>query len=242
MLPRPGIIQSSCEPSGFEPGTFRSSVWRSPNWAISAIYWWVWVDLSSKPFLRSTFPLSFSGHEGGSMGFFRVNTSQVWLSINYVAINKDLEKLPPQLYSITMKIFYDQGYDYIGVVMATKWRHYLFFLKPSISRLYEFFFQHRLRVLFLPTVASMFVMFKRNLLERYRDILGWRFLRSEISTVKTGQSWCSAVIRRKRSAFETPFHLLVVSIFLKTCVEDNGDSFSRLQERRFDYYVLRRSY
>ena len=26
VLPRPGIIQSSCEPSGFEPGTFRSSV------------------------------------------------------------------------------------------------------------------------------------------------------------------------------------------------------------------------
>ena len=25
-LPRPGIIQSSCELSGFEPGTFRSSV------------------------------------------------------------------------------------------------------------------------------------------------------------------------------------------------------------------------
>ena len=36
FLPRPGIIQSSCELSGFEPGTFRSSVWRSPNWAISA--------------------------------------------------------------------------------------------------------------------------------------------------------------------------------------------------------------
>ena len=35
-LPRPGIIQSSCKLSGFEPGTFRSSVWRSPNWAISA--------------------------------------------------------------------------------------------------------------------------------------------------------------------------------------------------------------
>ena len=27
-MPRPGI----------EPGTFRSSVWRSPNWAISAVY------------------------------------------------------------------------------------------------------------------------------------------------------------------------------------------------------------
>ena len=25
-LPRPGIIQSSCKLSGFEPGTFRSSV------------------------------------------------------------------------------------------------------------------------------------------------------------------------------------------------------------------------
>ena len=36
IVPRPGIIQSSCKLSGFEPGTFRSSVWRSPNWAISA--------------------------------------------------------------------------------------------------------------------------------------------------------------------------------------------------------------
>ena len=37
------------------------------------------------------------------------------LSINYVAINKDLEKLPPQLYQIRVKIYYD-----IGVVIATK--------------------------------------------------------------------------------------------------------------------------
>ena len=29
------------------------------------------------------------------------------LSINYVAINKDCEKLPPQLYQIKMKICYD---------------------------------------------------------------------------------------------------------------------------------------
>ena len=42
------------------------------------------------------------------------------LSINYVAINKDLEKLPPQLYSIKMKICYDQGCNDIGVVIATK--------------------------------------------------------------------------------------------------------------------------
>ena len=42
------------------------------------------------------------------------------LSINYVAINKDLEKLPRQLYWIKMKICYDQSYDDIGVVIAAK--------------------------------------------------------------------------------------------------------------------------
>ena len=40
ILLRPGIIQNSCEFS--EPGTFRSSVWRSPNWAISAFAKWHW--------------------------------------------------------------------------------------------------------------------------------------------------------------------------------------------------------
>ena len=42
------------------------------------------------------------------------------LSINYVAINKDLEKLPPQVYRIKVKLSYDQGYNDIGVVTATK--------------------------------------------------------------------------------------------------------------------------
>ena len=42
------------------------------------------------------------------------------LSINYVAIKKVLEKLPPQLYYIKMKICYDQGCNGIGVVIATK--------------------------------------------------------------------------------------------------------------------------
>ena len=51
------------------------------------------------------------------------------LSINYVAINKGLEKLPPQLYQIKMKICYDQCCDDIGVVIATKWRYWLFYLQ-----------------------------------------------------------------------------------------------------------------
>ena len=35
------------------------------------------------------------------------------------------------------------------------------------------------------------------------------------NTVKNGQSWCSAVNCRKRSAFDMQFHLIVVSIFFK---------------------------
>ena len=42
FLPRPGIIQNATF-SGFEPGTFRSSVWRSPNWAISATMNAFWI-------------------------------------------------------------------------------------------------------------------------------------------------------------------------------------------------------
>ena len=52
------------------------------------------------------------------------------------------------------------------------------------------------------------------------------------NTIKNGQSWCSAVICRKRSAFDMQLHLIVVSIFLKPFVKDQGDSSSRLLERR----------
>ena len=37
------------------------------------------------------------------------------------------------------------------------------------------------------------------------------------NALKNGQSWCSAVICRKRSAFDMQFNLIVVSIGLKTC-------------------------
>ena len=42
------------------------------------------------------------------------------LSVSYVAINKDLEKLTPQLYQIKMKLCYDQSFNDIVVVVATK--------------------------------------------------------------------------------------------------------------------------
>ena len=46
------------------------------------------------------------------------------------------------------------------------------------------------------------------------------------------QSWCLAVICTKRRAFEIHFQLIVVSIFLKTCVKDHGDSSNLFLEKR----------
>ena len=41
---------------------------------------------------------------------------------------------------------------------------------------------------------------------------------------------------RKRSALETQFHLIVVSIFLKTCVEVHGDlALADCKKEGFDY-------
>ena len=53
------------------------------------------------------------------------------------------------------------------------------------------------------------------------------------NTVKNRESWCSAVICRERSAFDMQFHLRVVSIFLKACVKDQGDSFRREFSNKF---------
>ena len=41
------------------------------------------------------------------------------LSINYVAMSKDMGKRLPQLYYVKMKISYDLGFIAIGVTMAT---------------------------------------------------------------------------------------------------------------------------
>ena len=41
------------------------------------------------------------------------------LSINYVAMSKDMGKRLPQLYYIKMKISYDLGFIAIGVAIAT---------------------------------------------------------------------------------------------------------------------------
>ena len=43
------------------------------------------------------------------------------------------------------------------------------------------------------------------------------------NTVKNGQSWCSAVICSKRSAFDMQFHLIVVTaVHVKMKLGDNA--------------------
>ena len=131
-----------------------------------------------------------------------------------------------------MKICYDQGCNDIGVVIATKWRYYLFYLQQYISALGTVP-PNCSRELFPPIAASVFVKFKRNksvrALSRY---CGMKFFMVRNSNKWTILISCLAVICRKQSAFHMQFHLLVVSIFLKRCVKDHGDSSNGLLERR----------
>ena len=69
-----------------------------------------------------------------------------------------------------MKIYCYQGYNDIGVVIATKWRHYVFYLPPYFSALGTLL-PKSLTSTFSPIAASVFVKFKRKLKERYREVL-----------------------------------------------------------------------
>ena len=128
-----------------------------------------------------------------------------------------------------MKICCDQGCNDIGVVIATKWSHYLLYLQQYFS----------LGTVLLKSITGAFSSNSRldvrevktesvRALSRY---FGMKFLLLEIRQKKK-KSWCFDVICRKRSAFDMQFHLIVISIFLKTGVKDQGDSSSRLLERR----------
>ena len=82
------------------------------------------------------------------------------LSINYIAINKDMEKRLPQIYHTKTKIYYEQSRVNIGVVTTTKWRHHLFYLQSYFSALV--FFQQLLTGAFVPPIfASMLKAFSR---------------------------------------------------------------------------------
>ena len=99
------------------------------------------------------------------------------LSINYVAINEDMEKRLPQIYLTKTKIYYEQSRVDIGVVTTTKWRHDLFYLQSYFSALV--FFKKCSRSFCSPNIClnveGVFEVF-------WDDILIAR------DTVKTGES------------------------------------------------------
>ena len=75
------------------------------------------------------------GTYGGSKKLLRASTSY---------------NMAPQLYYVKSKICYDQGYNDLGVVVATNWRHYLFY------RYLQSYFS-ALRIL-LPIVHEVFFL------------------------------------------------------------------------------------
>ena len=69
-------------------------------------------------------------------------------------MSKDMEKRLKQLYYIKMKISYDLGFIAIGVAMATKRRHYVFYLSLCFS-VPGGFLENRLRELVPAIIASI---------------------------------------------------------------------------------------
>ena len=94
-----------------------------------------------------------------------------------------------------MKICYDQRCNDIGVVIATKWRRYLFYLQPYFSALEAV----------LPKSLKGAVSSNSRLDEVFMGLL-W---------LEYGKNWKFLMFGRKRRVFETQFHLIAVSIFQK---------------------------
>ena len=78
-------------------------------------------------------------------------------------MGKDVGKRLPQLYYIKMKISYDLGFIAIGVAIAMKRRHYVFYLSLCFSVPRFFFLRNRVRE-FIPTIiASIMAKFEQIL-------------------------------------------------------------------------------
>ena len=144
------------------------------------------------------------------------------LSINYVAINKHLEKLRPQLSS--------PGLQWHRSCHSNEMTPLPILLQQWFSAREPYKIAHRSFFNFSNTVASMFVKFKQNLKSVIEIFCNEVFIIR--NTVRKGKSWFLAIICRKRSAFDMQFHLIVVLIFLKTFVKDRGDSSAWLLESK----------
>ena len=128
-----------------------------------------------------------------------------------------------------MKICHYQGCNDIGVVTATKWRHYLFYFSNN-SRHWE---PYKIiqRSFFSPIWSPRCSWSLSKMCKSVIEIF-WGEVFIVINTVRKGVSWCLAVICRKRSAFDMQFNLVVVLIYLKTCVKDRRDSSASIARKK----------
>ena len=92
------------------------------------------------------------------------------LSINYVAMSKDMKKTLPQLYYIKTKISCDLGF----MQSESPWQHndaITFFIYLCVLYIKSFFFlRNRLREFVPATIASIMAKFEQIVWERFRNI------------------------------------------------------------------------
>ena len=94
-----------------------------------------------------------------------------------------------------MKFCYDQGCNDIGVLIATKWRHYLFHLQQYFSALGTVRPKSFTRA-FSSNSCLMFVRFISGICKSVIEICQDEVFMVKKKTVKNGQYWCSAVFFR----------------------------------------------
>ena len=144
-----------------------------------------------------------------------------------------MEKPLPQLYQTKMKICYEQ----YRICHSKELKSLSILLADVFLRVPGVFFFSR-----WPGGACSFntcLNVREVWAKSLRAISRYSGIKVLWLVKRNGQSWCSADIWRKRRAFETQFHNIIVSIFIKTVVKDHGDTFSPffLFNRRKNYLL-----
>ena len=94
-----------------------------------------------------------------------------------------------------------------------------YFTCSRISWHWKLLFENRSQELFSPIAASMSEKFRQNLYSIIKLFGDEVFVVRNVYTVKTGQSWRSAIIFIKQSAFAMQFYLIGISILFKNVSE-----------------------
>ena len=147
-----------------------------------AIPIWLWFFLLAKSG-EEWCVLANHFRQGGSTGFFGGDTSPS-LSINYVAMSKDMGKRLPQLYYINLRWkFLWSGFYCNRSRHGNVWTPLLFLFIFVFLCTRSFFLRNRLREFVPAIIASIMSKFEQILWERFRNILKWSFKRHKNSDI-----------------------------------------------------------